>query len=398
MNERNCFLIFFSSICDSLFSLTVEHLEGARPNIFNWYATVDRPPEQRPQRHGSRRSYKYRQRYSIKTRTHLKKHVAPECLKQYKFKPWKKSHESPLDSACNTNTRTRPLPKVRDVTNMKKKDLVRAMAWDHPTRTLDLGTVNSNCTRALKRKFGQQELSTLLPRIKESLARMVRQASQTKRTCQSAIGQYIEHLALYCIDDEEDEEVTIPEGEGQVEEKGQTIAGKEQVEQEKGQEEQGKEGGSSRKRLKKVLHPDDRNLLDLLCSGFSSKDLIDTNEDEMEESDMQEDMQDVDDSDDKKNLQLQFITILINAIYSRKYPNIKGKEVVRNSTAALSMPENVCSFIERAKTFLPAITKEGAVVDYPASSLLRSTAVQVSSELKMHYKNGSVDLCKKVTK
>ncbi|KAF9080153.1 hypothetical protein BGX23_002572, partial [Mortierella sp. AD031] len=172
--------------------------------VFNRYNTIDRPPGQRPRPHESGSNYKYRQRYAIKTRTHLKKHDIPESMKQYQLKPWKSPPDSPLDHAGKKNER-RPLPKVRDVTNMDKKNLVDAMAWDHPTRTLELGTINSNATRALNRSPEQPGLPALLPRIKSSLSRIVRLSSQVKRTCQRAIGQYIEHLALHHIDEEEDE-------------------------------------------------------------------------------------------------------------------------------------------------------------------------------------------------
>ncbi|KAF9079044.1 hypothetical protein BGX23_005269, partial [Mortierella sp. AD031] len=110
-------------------------------------------------------------------------------------------------------------------------------------------------------------------------------------------------------------------------------------------------------------------------------------------------MEDVDDSGDKKNLQLQFLFSLITAIYSSKRPNLKEKEVAGKATIVPGMPANVCSFIDRAKDFLPEKTKNGTAVEcleYPGSSFLRSAAMQLCVELKKHYKNGSIDLCKKI--
>jgi hypothetical protein len=126
-------------------------------------------------------------------------------MKQYQLKPWKAPPDSPLDPSSNKN---RPLPKVQVVTDMDKKKLVNAMVWDHPTRTLEFGTINSNATRALNRRPEQPGSLALLPRIKSSLSRVVRLSSQVKRTCQRAIGQYIEHLALHRIDGEETKTTT----------------------------------------------------------------------------------------------------------------------------------------------------------------------------------------------
>jgi hypothetical protein len=152
------------------------------------------------------------------------------------------------------------------------------------------------------------------------------------------------------------------------------------------------EGGTNN-----VLNLDDRNLLNLFCPGFSNKDIADFSKDQMEqEPTAQEDMDDLDDSGDNKNLQLQFLSSLLTAIYTAKYPTLKEKTVAGKATIVPGMPANVCSFLHRAKHFLPEITKNGTAVEYPGSSFLRSAAVQLCVDLKKHYKNGSIDLCKKV--
>ncbi|KAF8926965.1 hypothetical protein BGZ47_002432 [Haplosporangium gracile] len=58
----------------------------------------------------------------------------------------------------------------------------------------------------------------------------------------------------------------------------------------------------------------------------------------------------------------------------------------------------VCVFIERAREVLPAITKDGDGFekDFAGSTFLRSSAMQLSVELKKHYRNGSTDLCKQI--
>ncbi|KAF9323508.1 hypothetical protein BGZ91_003538 [Linnemannia elongata] len=308
--------------------------------VFNRYNTVDRPPEQRPRPHKSGRNFKYRQRYAIKTRIHLQEHEAPESMKQYKLKPWKSPLESPLDPSSNKNE-PRPLPKVRDVTNMVKKDLVDAMAWDHPTRTLELGTINSNVTRALNKDHSQPEPSVLLPRIKSCLSRVVRLSSKVKRTCQIAIGLYIEQLALHHIQEDERRKEDNKEN-GETEDDGKEDDGKKEKE---GQE----------------------------------KDLANFSKGETEqEPTTQEGLEDVDDSGEKRNIQLQFLSCLLTAIYTAKRPSVKEKEVAGKATIVPGMPAN------------------GIEVEYPGSSFLRSAAVQLCVELKKHYKNGTIDLCKKI--
>ncbi|KAF9317713.1 hypothetical protein BG006_003313, partial [Podila minutissima] len=51
-------------------------------------------------------------------------------------------------------------------------------------------------------------------------------------------------------------------------------------------------------------------------------------------------------------------------------------------------------FMDRAKDFLLPQDQTGTV-KYLGSSFLRSTAVQLTVEFRKHFKNGSIDLCKK---
>jgi len=276
---------------------------------------------------------------------------------------------------------------------MDKKNLIDAMAWDHPTRTLELGTINSNVTRALNKDHSQPGSPVLLPRIKSCLSRVVRLSSKVKRTCQIAIGLYIEQLALHHIQEEERQKGDDKEDD-EKEDDEKEDDGKKKEEEREGQEVAGEKDGESKS---KVLDPNDRNLLDLLCPGFSKKDLANFSKSETEqEPTTQEGLEDVDDSGDKRNIQLQFISCLLNAIYTAKRPSVKEKEVAGKATIVPGMPANVCMFIDRASDFLPEMTTKGIEVEYPGSSFLRSAAVQLCVELKKQYKNGTIDLYKKV--
>lgn len=176
------------------------------------------------------------------------------------------------------------------------KNLVNAMAWEHPTRTLDIGTMNSNATRVLNRNIDQLGSPAFLPLIKSSLSRVVHLSSQVKRTCQRAIGQYIEKLALHNIDGKENE------GDDAKEDNNKEDNNKEySIKEYSIKEEPCKKDGESEGGVKKVLDPDDRVLLNILCPGFSNKDLANFSKDEMEqEPTAQESTEGVDDSGDKR--------------------------------------------------------------------------------------------------
>ncbi|KAI1286565.1 hypothetical protein EDD11_000232, partial [Mortierella claussenii] len=213
------------------------------------------------------------------------------------------------------------------VMDMDKAALVRAMGWEHPTRVLNVGTINANVKGALKKEFEPSKASMLLPKIKSSLQQVVRLTSRTKHTCQRAIGQYIDHISIHGVD------VT------------------------------------------------DRVLFDLLCPRISNRD--EANDDNHEGIDEQEPSDNI----DPKNAQLNFLFCLLNSIYSSKLPADKGR----------GSGYHVRLFIDKAKEFLPLISRDGDGEQrpYPASAILRSTASQLMVELKKHYRNGSKDLPEK---
>ncbi|KAF9139634.1 hypothetical protein BG015_001956 [Linnemannia schmuckeri] len=57
---------------------------------------------------------------------------------------------------------------------------------------------------------------------------------------------------------------------------------------------------------------------------------------------------------------------------------------------------HVRSFIEQAQDFLPVFTEGRTTEEYAGSSFLRSAALQLSVELKKHYRNGAIDLRSKI--
>ncbi|KAG0352331.1 hypothetical protein BGX24_007618, partial [Mortierella sp. AD032] len=75
---------------------------------------------------------------------------------------------------------------------------------------------------------------------------------------------------------------------------------------------------------------------------------------------------------------------LLTAIHSAKLPKKSG------------MGLHVRRFIEQAQDFLPAFTEGRTTEEYAGSSFLRSAALQLSVELKKHYRNGAIDLRNKI--
>jgi len=166
---------------------------------FNRYRTIDRPATQDVQAVtetnktitaststlSKKKTPQERPRYSFKKRTRRIQHEPPEKMVQYAWKPWKKAPENPLDPNSDVLKKEREvkrrkgkktIPKpVNDSTG--KADLVRFMAWEHPTVTLDVGTVSAN----LKRALGDSEL---VPEINKCLQDVVRLASDAKRQSQ----------------------------------------------------------------------------------------------------------------------------------------------------------------------------------------------------------------------
>ncbi|KAF9951295.1 hypothetical protein BGZ72_007152 [Mortierella alpina] len=159
------------------------------------YRTVDRPPpttadttlKEHPALARTRIPPR-RKRYSPSKRTVLKSHPAPKTMVRYKRKPYTQTPESPLEKkppkpAKRKETKTRKTITAKST----KVDLTRAMSWEHPTITLDVGTVSANVGRAL----GEADLAAELLGCLQEITRL---ASEIKRQGQQLIGRYIEYI------------------------------------------------------------------------------------------------------------------------------------------------------------------------------------------------------------
>ena len=236
-------------------------------------------------------------------------HEPPESMKQYRMKPWKTPPDPPIDTSSEIPlTSQLPKRKLPPVDMMDKKNLVLAMQRDHPTRTLDIGTINANAARALQKEFSPSTAAIFLPKIKTSLRRVSRISAQIKRTCQRAIGRYIERLSIDFIEEDYMAEDTTVEDSAV----GGSIA----------------EGSLGNIKLKKSLKkvPDiDRLILEKLCAAFSERDLVAFDKEGVDqEPTMPEVVDEQDDSNDKKNEPLSFLLCLCNAVHSCTLPTERG--------------------------------------------------------------------------
>ncbi|KAF9914560.1 hypothetical protein FBU30_002496, partial [Linnemannia zychae] len=263
---------------------------------------------------------------------------------------------------------------------MDKNALVRAMQWDHPTRTLDIGTISANASRTLKRWERDEDdpsASTLLSDIKTALRDITRLSSKVKRCAQRVIGLYIEQLAVHNIDTNEERNSYT------------TITNVNNIETNDANTNSSEKTSNITNDAKtiniKTLSDTDRKLLDILCPPFSGKDLTDIDKNDADqEPDNPEEIDECDDSLDGKDPTLSFLNVLLTAMHSAKLPQKKG------------MGLHVRNFIERAQEFLPNFTEGKSTEKYAGSSFLRSAAQQLSVELKRHYKKGTIDLLNKI--
>ncbi|KAF9347165.1 hypothetical protein BGX34_003342 [Mortierella sp. NVP85] len=162
------------------------HVPRIVSDSINIYRTVDRPLEQWPNPHDSGREYKYRKRYSFKTRSRVVDHPSPERMKRYKWKAWNKNPESPINTDEKPAKPKAQCSNERDVAVMKKKDLVIGMEWEHQLRTLSVGTLNANIKQNIDPTSGSTFISD-------------------KAHLSEAIAQYIERVVDIEMDPKDSE-------------------------------------------------------------------------------------------------------------------------------------------------------------------------------------------------
>ncbi|KAI7829672.1 hypothetical protein BC939DRAFT_441441 [Gamsiella multidivaricata] len=88
---------------------------------------------------------------------------------------------------------------------MTKIQLIRAMQTEHPLRTLDIGILKANTSRAIKKEVPYDEdlQDKLRHAVTTCLSDISNLASKSKRACQQVIGQYLESLSVDHLDEDD---------------------------------------------------------------------------------------------------------------------------------------------------------------------------------------------------
>ncbi|KAF8940036.1 hypothetical protein BGZ58_007966 [Dissophora ornata] len=123
---------------------------------FNRYRTIDHPPPKKSEDPIAEPLQPLpRPRYSVKTREKTVVYEPPKGLKRYKWKPWVKPPESPLEKESTLKPKSTKKPSRKPkkpptpIEFMNKKELLSALTWEHPRATLKIGTLQANIRMAL---------------------------------------------------------------------------------------------------------------------------------------------------------------------------------------------------------------------------------------------------------
>ncbi|KAF9542693.1 hypothetical protein EC957_001748 [Mortierella hygrophila] len=315
---------------------------------FNWYRVIDRPPPQDKKPIGNRTTTDvvqqeqpappapYRPRYSLKSHTR-KSHEPPSAMKQHKLKPWKNKSETPDETptAPVTDVPKAPRrgPRLPSIDQMTKAHLVKALAWEHPMATLDIGTLKANVKYALKVKdisrdpIELAEDSAVANETIDCVQAIVKEANRVKRKCQGLFGAYIERVD--------------------------------------------RDGATSNDKafLKEICPPIPREMTEDAASNTLPS----------------QDSTTLDDAEDTSDRQVQFIGCFMRYLYSNNYPRNTGIGIVVNR------------FIERLEQMkLHKSVRIRDSIDkkpeFSSSELVRSASVQLAVEMKKIYWHGSVQL------
>ncbi|KAF9577228.1 hypothetical protein BGW38_007706, partial [Lunasporangiospora selenospora] len=134
-------------------------------------------------------SHNFRKRYSCKEQYESGiEHPPPEVMSEYKWRPPKK-HANQSDPKEPEKLVEKERPKVRKrIHGVQKGRLLRELEWEHPTVTLDMGTLRANVS-----KVSSEDSSAEL--IISCVERAVREASKVKRKCQEILGRYLKAIS-----------------------------------------------------------------------------------------------------------------------------------------------------------------------------------------------------------
>jgi len=262
-------------------------------------------------------------------------------MKQYKLKPWKAKNEPPdkAPTAPVTNEPKPPRrgPRLPPVDRMTKAQLVKALAWEHPMVTLNIGTLPANVRNALKANDDSRdpielaEDSAVAKEAIDCVRAIVKEANRIKRKCQGLFGVYFERI--------------------------------------------NRDGATS----------DDKEILNEICSPIPQEMTDNTASDTLQSQDSTT----LDNEDDNSDRQVQFIGCFMRYLYSNNFPRNTGIGIIVNRFIIR---------LEQMRLHKP-VRARGSIdekQDFSSSELVRSASVQLAVEMKKIYWHGSIQLLEQV--
>ncbi|KAF9996309.1 hypothetical protein BGZ65_008101 [Modicella reniformis] len=151
------------------------------------YTTIDKPVH----RTINLEAATYRPRYTSKERVRHVEHQPPPTMKQHTLKPYKTKSEDPTDNTPDTPKQPKGGPKQGKtpipLEPRKKILLQKAMAWEHPTSTFNVGSVTANVNGVLQHQPPDMKDLVVSETERSSVAA---DASMTSR--QFLVAQFIE--------------------------------------------------------------------------------------------------------------------------------------------------------------------------------------------------------------
>ncbi|KAI7831143.1 hypothetical protein BC939DRAFT_221112 [Gamsiella multidivaricata] len=164
------------------------NLQDNPPNTLPSQKSNGRPPLPRTQ------FPRNRHRYSFKTRTGATNPPPPFKMKLYKFKPYKEPEAKDELEPSSDESKPKPKPKTKLKTlsdssaATRKLAITRLLQYQHPTSTLNVGTLSANLRRALPND------GTVQQEVALCIRNAVREAARIRRQGQRVIGKFVEHV------------------------------------------------------------------------------------------------------------------------------------------------------------------------------------------------------------
>ncbi|KAF9114388.1 hypothetical protein BGW39_003380, partial [Mortierella sp. 14UC] len=304
---------------------------------------------------------RHSQRFSFKRHQGNMSHEPPAKAKQLVWKAPKVMSDSDSDSLTTDTTDSKDkqmsdqAPSVAGVKASKmtnKQRLSKSLGWHHPTVSLEVGTLEANTKRV---SSNPQELQ-------QEVVKCLKEGSQLavdiKRKAQRLIGRFLETLRTR-IEDAVAEARRKKNGEALLE-------------------------SDRLKARREAVSNDERVVLDHLCERVKPKsdgDLgLDGGQKDADQSDL----------DEKANKCAQFLESFLIYLYSDNLPN-------KNSTIGKTVYKFIRILVDLG--LFDASRNRGEInvrMPFTPNNLVRSTAGQLSVELKKHYRNGTHLLYDKV--